>query len=166
MQGIARPVVVQREHKAHAGCHIGPAHRLGCTGVFVDVVAQENHRIQIFIAHVAVGTVVAVFPALARGIGQPQARYFGTGQGKGARVPRGADRIAHHKAVVVPAVRLQAGHLHMHRIAQCCAGQSLPPLHNAAELCVMRQLPLHRDRFLMDAFRRQARPQHHPVGRG
>ena len=162
---IALAVVVQRQ-RPPAAVH---AHRIAGNGVFVDVVAQEQHRVQVFLAHVPIGAVVAMLPSLAGGVSQPQLLRHRIGRRESSGAPGGAFPVAGHEAVEVPAVRLQAGHFHVDRMGQRGLGLGLAALRDAAELLVVRHFPAHGHRLCAQALEpsvgQQAGPQHDAVMR-
>ena len=178
VERVAVAVVGQRRgHRQRVGARQRMARRLGRHGVFVDVVAQEQHGVQVFVHHVAVGGVVAVLPALARGEGQAHALRQRLGRRGGAGARHGRGRVAVHEAVEVPAVRLQAGHLDMHGMAQRRQRRGLALAHDAAKAFVLGDFPAHGQRVGQAAAGRagghgaghravqQAGPEHEAVGR-
>ena len=84
------------------------AHMPAAPGGFVDVVAEEDHQVQAFRRHVAVGGVEALLVLLAGGEGEAQAVRRGAAWRGSARASGRADGIAGHEAVPVPAGRRQA----------------------------------------------------------
>ena len=173
VQGVAGAVVVQRQQPAATRGRVRGADGHAAfgrrTGVFVQVIAQEQHQVQVFLRHVLVGAEVAIFPFLARGIGQPQPRRPGTWRGKGAGAPHRADFAVHLEAVKVPAVSVQALHFNVYRVRQFGQGLGLAALHDAREPGVVGQLPTDgqwRQPWRGDAEPTggvQPRPQHHTV---
>jgi len=84
----------------------------------VYVVAQKHPQVGQVGHQMVSGGVVAMFPALARGKGQPQRGGQVAERWRGARAPRGADGIAQHEAVVVLAAGRQAAQFYMHAVAE------------------------------------------------
>ena len=173
VQGVAVAVVLQGLRGAQV-VRAGQAQRHGGRGVFVDVVAQEDHQVRRVLHHLAPGRVVAMLPALAGGIGQTQALRQAAGGGRRAAAARAADRLPQHEAVVVPAVRRQSTYLHMHAVAPFGLGHGLAAAHDVAEKRVVGQLPADAQRghgrgvglAQLGQRRRQPRPQQHVVGLG
>ena len=135
--------------------------------VFVDVVAEKDHQVGRLGRHVAPGGIKTVLPALAGREHKPQS----VGQCVGSRSRAGSagftDGTAQQKPIEVPAPRLQALHLHMHRVAQLrqCAGATRG--HDAPETLVVGDLPaqLHAGQRRRQGGRCDAAPQHHSVFR-
>ena len=135
--------------------------------VFVDVVAQEQHQVGLVGHKMVPGGVVTVFPALAGGKADAQRGGQVTGGRGRARAAGGADGIAQHEAVVVPATGRQAAQLHMHAVAERGQRGGLALLHDLGKACVVRHLPPHGVGGLHQrrVGQHQPRPQHHTVGR-
>jgi len=166
VKGVALPVVFQRQQPAASGW----PNRGFAVRVFVDVVAEKKHQVRVFSQHVAVGTEVAMLPVLARSVSQTHARHQRIERRKGPRAASGADGIAHHEAVKIPAVWQQTLHLHMHGMRQLRLRLRLPALHLARELLVMRDFPPHRHGLALpgragEFGHHEPGPQHHRVGR-
>ena len=163
VQGVARAVVVQRLHPAA----IGVSHRIGGAGVFVDVIAQKQHQIELLPRHVAVRAVKPVLPALAGGVGQAQFARARIWRGRRARAPNAAGEITSMKSVKVPAVSGQALHFDVHRMRQLRHRHGLPLLHNLLELILVGDFPAHVHRVIAQGrkqtLRQQTRPQHHAI---
>ena len=166
MQGVALAIVVQRQHPAARG----NPDRLGRIRILVDVVAQEQHRVQVLFAHMAPGSEVAVVPTLARRVGEAQLLRPRIGRRKSARATRRAYRVSQHEAIEVPAIGLQARHFDVNRVCEFGRRLRLAALRDAGKLLVVRHLPAHRHGILAQALqstgRDQSRPQHDRVMSG
>ena len=164
VQGVAVTVVGQRGGVAQA---VGARQVCGGFGggVFVDVVAQEQHQVRLVGGQMAPGRVMPMLPALARGKRYPQRPWQVTNRRRGARAACGAHRVAQHEAVVVPARGLQSLQLYMHAVAQRGQRGGLALLYDLGKACVLRHLPPHGvgRQHLRRVGQQEPRPQHHAI---
>ncbi|MCY1530985.1 hypothetical protein D9M68_661960 [compost metagenome] len=167
--GRGGQAVRARQLRARVGGHRG----------LVDVIAQEHHQIQVFLPHLPVRGVVALFPALAGGKGKAHAWGQRVGRRRGAGAGRGGGCVAVHEPVEVPAVRAQPVDFHMNRMAQFGQRLRLAAANDATERFILGNFPLDGQRTLQrrgalgiglgrtrDGAVEQSRPQHESVRRG
>ena len=110
--GVAIAVVVDRQQLAADVL----AHQVVAARVFVDVVAQVHHEIEIFLGHVLVGREEADLEMLARRDGESEPIDVRLRARKCARPADGTHLAAGAELVPVPAVRLEAGDFDMNRV--------------------------------------------------
>jgi hypothetical protein len=77
-------------HAPRAIMSNGRAFAAYAAGIFVDVVAEEEHEIELLARHVAVGGVVAVLEILAGGDGEAELVELRAVRGRRARAAAGA----------------------------------------------------------------------------
>lgn len=165
VQRVAVTVVGQRGGQAQA---VRARQAVGTPGarVFVDVVAQEQHQVRLVGHHMAPGRIVAMFPTLARRKGEAQRGGQVPGGRGRARAARGADGIAQHETVVVPAARRQAAQLHMHAVAERWHSRGFALVLDLCKPRIARHLPAHGvgGQHLRRVGQRQPGPQYHAIG--
>ena len=135
----------------------------------IDVVAQEGHQVGRGGRDMPVRRVGAKFPVLARGDGQFQRGGQGAGCRRRARAAHGADGVAKHEAVPVPAPGRQAAHVDVHAVRQLGRGRGLALGDDAPETFVIGHFPAHAQgdggrRAGLQRVVADARPQHHRIG--
>ncbi|MNT23407.1 hypothetical protein D3C72_1588250 [compost metagenome] len=151
-----------------------PHHR-----VLVDVVAEEHHQVQVFLPHLPVCRIVALFPALAGSKREADARRQRIGRRRGAGARGSGHRVAMHETVEVPTVRAQPADFHMDGVAELRQGLRAAAADDPPECLVFGHFPLDCQRALQcgdatgiglrrarDAPVEQAGPQHESVGSG
>ena len=156
--GVAGPVLVERAQQPA----LVQARRHRRRRVFVDVVAEKGHQVQVLGGQVAPGGIVAMVPALAAGDRQAQ-RRSGIGRRGGARAADPALLAQRAKAVPVPAPGCQARGLGVHAVRPAAVSVLAAARGDAREGLVMGQLPLHRH-LRRQVVAGQPRPQHQAVG--
>ena len=142
VQGIAVTVVLQC-----AGC----AQRLGAgqsfgffrLGIFIDVVTQKQNHVRCILRDLPPCGVKTVFPALARCYCQAQLASISPHLRSSAGAACGADCIAVHEPVEVPAVGRQSIDLYAHAVAPFGGGRTAAAGNDLAKLLVMRDFPMH-----------------------
>ena len=121
------------------------AHEVVTPGTFVNVVAQMENEIEILLGHVLIRRVVTCFKVLARRNGKAQPIHPRPSGGKRSGAADRAHGIAGAELIPVPAVRLKAGHLDVHRMGPLGRRGDLPRLHDLRQAIIGRDLPLHFD---------------------
>ena len=117
--GVA--VAVVGEGEAPAAFAVVP-NDVAARGPLVDVVAEEEHSLQILARQVGVRRVVALGVVLARREREPEALGRGHG-GRGASTPERTLCAACAEAIPVHAIRLESTHLDVHRMREIrCRG--------------------------------------------
>ncbi len=144
VQGVALAVVVQGLAGAAGVLALGLA--VLARAVLIDVVAQEEHQVQLLLGHVAPGGVEAVVIALAGGDGEAQGGRC-VGCRRGARAPDDAALAQGTEAIPVPAIGLQAAGLGMHGMGAVRARGFHAAGGNALEALVLGKLPANLDLF-------------------
>jgi len=151
-------VVLPRQRRRHA--------------VLVDVVAEEQHQVEVLLRHVLVGVVEAHLEVLARGERKADPLWRVLVRHERARSPDRAPFAPHLELVPVPTGRLQMVDVDVHRVGEVGIGEGHTAAHDVAHAVVGRDVPLHRHAHRIDAaaavrgerLDRQPRPQHHAVG--
>ncbi len=110
VEGVTVAVGLQRLH----GRGVVPAGLAVVDTALVDVVADMQHEVEVFLGHVAVGGVVAVLVLLAAGDGQLKALQGLRRRGGGACAADRAGVAQRIEAVPVPAAGLEPVHLMAH----------------------------------------------------
>ena len=141
------------------------AHLVLLVAAFVDVVAHEQHQVQVLRGHVAVRGVVALLVMLARRQAHAQASHRLVQCRAGAGAAHRADRVAAGKTVPIMPPRLQPIGQHMQAVAPAGVGAQAPLAQGLAQSLVGKQLTHHgRARCLAGCIGfvdEQTRPQHH-----
>ena len=136
----------------------------------VDVVADEEHQVEIFIEQMPVRREVRLFVMLAGGHGEAQAVELAALGFRGTRAPDRADLVAAGEAIPVPAPRFEPVHVDMHAVRQFRHRAHAALAHDVGELVVARHFPAEMDHvrdhaaIRLQRLRGQARPQRHAVG--
>ena len=139
--------------------------------VFVDVVPKVKHHVEVVLEHVPVGGEIAGLVVLAGGKRHLQLTDRRPGHRKRPGAPHTTGLTARPEAIPIPAVGLQPGDLHMHRVAQIRTRHTGSTLHHPGHTFIGGDRPVHLDRLVPHppAFQRDGRepgPQHHAVRRG
>ena len=156
---VAVAVAVQRARRPAAV----QAHGAGAGGVFVDVIAEEDHQVQRLGGQVTPRGPVAVVPALAARDGEAQRRHLGVGRRCGARASRSALLAQRAEAVPVGPRGLQPRGLGVHAVRPGGLRSETAARSDAREAFVVRDFPAHRH-LVGQVGAGQSRPQHHAVG--
>ena len=83
---------------------------------FVDVIPKEDHEVGILLGHVPVSAEVSHLPVRTRGEGEPHTLRLCSRRWSGLGAAYRALLTQCREAVPIGAPRLEATHLHMHRI--------------------------------------------------
>ena len=153
-----RAVVLPRQRRRHP--------------VLVDVVAEEQHQVEILLRHVLVGGVEAHLEVLARGEREADPLGRVSLRDERAGAPDRAPLATHLELVPVPAAGLQAVDVDVHRVREVGIREGHAAAHDAAHVFVGRHVPVHGDAHGIDAAAAvrgerldgQPRPQHDAVG--
>ena len=140
-------------------------------GVFVDVVAQMQHQIQILFGHMIVSCEVAAFKMLARRESELQFLRHDAHGWHCASLTDPTHCITRLKAIPVPRVWLQAREFNVDRMPQLRRGQFCARLRDLLKSFVCRDFPFHFVAFRLhsatvDRINRQTRPQHNSIAGG
>ena len=128
--------------------------------IFVDVIAQVKHQIELVLGHVLVRRVISLLEMLARSEGESHFRRAGI---RGRHRARAADRalgVAGAEAIPVPAIRLETIDFDVHRVAELRRGDARAVAQHVAHAVIRGDFP--RD---FDRFRRQAAAGFERAGR-
>ena len=93
------------------------ANDVAARGPLVDVVPEEEHRLQILARQIGVRRVVALRVVLAGGERKPEGLERGH-SGRGARAPDRTLGTARAEAIPVHAIRFESAHLDVHRMRE------------------------------------------------
>ena len=140
---------------------------------FVDVVAEENDELRIFLGEMPVGGKITVLVIGAGHVTEAQAVKRCARRRQGDRASDRARRVAALEAIPIGPARLQAGDVEVHRIAEHALGCSLAAAHDFCHGLVTRNLVAQGDvaaahaaggfRIARQRLGRQPRPQHKAV---
>ncbi|EWS57291.1 hypothetical protein Y694_04670 [Methylibium sp. T29-B] len=139
---------------------------------FVEVVADEQHQVQVARGDLAVQRELALLVVLAGRQRDAQAADPGLGRRRGAGAPERAGRLAGMEAVEVAPIARQTRHLGVHAVRVLGPGPDHAGAPFDREALVLGQFPAHRDGRVGQATERFARtrgqpgPQHHASGAG
>src|SRR5215207_10629229 len=169
------PVAVLRERvdfRTVVPTHVAARGNVLVYAVLVDVVAEVHDEVQVLLADVAVGGVVAVLVHLAGGEGEAHLRNGGPTGGRRLGPSYRAHLGARLEAVEVLSRRLEPFNSHVHRVRQLGRCKRRTPAHDLAKVFVGGYLPLHANvlhwhpavSVLRKRFGGEPRPQHHPIG--
>ncbi|MNI12003.1 hypothetical protein D3C73_651690 [compost metagenome] len=145
VQGVAVAIARQRRGFFEV---VGAHHLVGAVrpqAVFIDVVAQEQGQVRLFVGHVAIGAEIAALPVRAGGDGQAQAVGGGVRGGRGQGAAGRALLALGGEAIPVVAVRGEAGDLDMNAVGRVARGGDVAGGDDAAELVVGGDFPAHGD---------------------
>ncbi len=176
--GVAAPVIIQRvDLRADVVAQVGerlavhlPQARLAFA--FVDVITIVEDEIERFLGNAPPRGVVAFFVVLATGHCKAHAIHRGRGCGQRTGATNRTGVATDTEAVPVRPSGRQPVQLHVHGVAEFGMRHRRPLAYHPAHAFVCGQLPLDQHRPGRHAaaehqrFGRQARPQHHAIGRG
>ena len=138
--------------------------------VFVGVVAEVEHQIQIVLQHVPVGDVVTARPVLAGDKREASLPHHLVLPRCGPEVTDTTLLVAHVELIEVVAARAQTLDLDVHRMRELRRGDSHAASDDVAHVAVGGDPPAHRHRRFAKTARIgglgcQARPEHDAVRR-
>ena len=134
----------------------------------VDVIAQVDNKVEIFLRHVLQSGEVARLIVLTGGEGKAHLVEHAAGLGGRAGAANGRDLASGLELIVVPAIRAEAVDFHMHRVRQLLFRGRLAAGHDLAHALVLGDLILDGHvvavhAALVQRVRRQAGPQEKTV---
>ena len=118
------------------------AQRGGGAGAFVDVVAEVDGEVDLFLREVRVRGEESLIPALAGGKREGQ-RGLRTRRRRRAEPAHIAYRLTGHEAIEVPPVGLQSVHVHVYAERELGGRGGAPFLHDLGELRIVGHFPAH-----------------------
>ncbi len=119
------------------------AHQFPAPRDVVDVVADEQHGVQLLRRHVAQRGEIALLVLLARGEGKAQRRHVLARIGRGAGATDRACLALHREAVPVGPVGPQPIDFDMQRVRPARVGRGLARAHDLLQPLVLGDRPLH-----------------------
>ena len=138
-------------------------HQIASPAALVDIVAEEQHRVQFLVGHVALRGIETLLVLLARREGEAQRRHVLGPVGRGARAADRTGLALHGEAIPVEAVGPQPLDIDMHRVAPLRLGGRPARVHDLLHPLVLGDRPADGDRAV-EPFgwigRHQAGPQH------
>ena len=143
--GVAGPELGQRDG---IRAFVRPAQEARIAGV-IDVIAHEQHQIEVAGGDLAMHGEAALFVMLARRQRQAQPRRLAVCRWRGTGASDRTDRLATDESVVENAPRRQPIHRHPHAVRQARQGDHLARTQHLREGLVVRHFPAqsHRQRI-------------------